>query len=282
MSLDSRLNACRPDLADARLRGRVQADDFVEGTPGLVGSGLADLRRNPSNDAPLDAQLWYGEPVTVFERKHGWAWVQARRDGYVGYTPLSGLAASSPATATHMVCALMTFRFPEPSVKAPPLDRLPLGAILRAETHNDRFLALDDGGYVYTRHTCRPTQRAEDWPATALRFLGVPYLWGGRSSLGIDCSGLVQLALLLAGHAVPRDSDMLRDHAPLGESLPPDSPRRRGDLIFSPGHVVIALDDQEIVHANAYHLAVVREPFEAFAERLAALGEAPSLLRRPR
>lgn len=282
MTLDRRLHAYREDLADERLEGRVTAERFVAGKARLVGCGVADLRRRPSHDAPLDAQIWYGERVRLFESRAGWAWVQAERDGYVGYTPLPSLAAESPAAPSHLVSALMTFRFPEPSVKAPPLDRLPLGALLRAETHNERFLALDDGGYVFSRHTSGLDRRWPDWPATALRLLGVPYLWGGRSCLGVDCSGLVQMALLLAGRQVPRDSDMLREHPGLGSDLPPDAPRQRGDLLFSPGHVVIALDGSEIVHANAHHLAVEREPFEDFRQRLAGLGEGVTLLRRPR
>ncbi|GAB5468169.1 MAG: C40 family peptidase [Rhodospirillales bacterium] len=280
-ALDPRLNALRPDLADTRLRARVAAERFVAGEPARIGSGLADLRRAPSADAALDAQLWHGEAVRCFERREGWAWIQAEQDGYVGYTPAAGLVAASPVPPTHRVRQPMTFRFPEPSIKAPPSDRLPMGALLRVTSDEGDFLTLADGGYVFARHT-GPVDRVErDWTATALRFLGTPYLWGGRSWLGIDCSGLAQTALLLAGCRPLRDSDMLRDAEDLGPALAPDSPRRRGDLLFSPGHVVMALDAEDIVHANAFHLATVREPFGAFVARLAARDEQVTSLRRP-
>ncbi len=281
MSLDKRLNLYRPDLADVALEGRVQAESFVAGSPRQVVGGLADLRRRPDADAPLDAQLWYGERVTLFEERDGWAWIQAESDRYVGYAPAVTLGEVGASAPTHRVSVPMTFRFPAPDIKTAPLDRLPMGAFLRVRAERDAFLELEDGGFVFTRHTAGADWLAEDWAETALRFLGVPYLWGGRSFTGIDCSGLVQTALLLAGRRVPRDSDMLRDSDALGQALPPDSPRQRGDLLFSPGHVVMALDGEEIVHANAYHLAVVREPFAAFVERLAGRGEDVTLLRRP-
>ncbi len=281
MSLDARLHVYRPDLADAGLKEEVSAASYCEGVPRQVTSGLADLRRAPAAEAPLDAQIWYGETVKVFEEKAGWAWVQADQDRYVGYTPLSGLGEVSPAAPTHRVAAPLTFRFPAPDIKAPPIDCLPMGAFLRAVASKESFLALHDGSYLFERHAAPANALREDWAATALLFLGVPYLWGGRSFLGVDCSGLVQAGLLLAGIAAPRDSDMQREAELLGRSLPPDSPRRRGDLLYSPGHVVLALDEEEIVHANAFHLATVREPFAAFAQRLEQRGETVSLLRRP-
>ncbi len=281
MSLEPRLNAYRSDLADARLRDQVEAGAFAQGESRLVTSGLADLRREPRSDAALDAQLWYGEAVRVFDDKDGWAWIQSERDGYVGYTPNDNLSQPSKAAVTHRVAAPFTFRFPEASIKAPPLDRLPMGSALRATGSKDSFLALHDGSYVFEKHIQSDDSKNEDWAETALRFLNVPYLWGGRSFLGVDCSGLVQTALLLAGRTPLRDSDMLRDQDSLGASLPPDSPRKRGDLLFSPGHVVIALGPVKVVHANAFFLSTVREPFKAFSDRLAEQGEAVTHLRRP-
>ncbi len=281
MTLDPRLHAVRPDLADRRLRSDVVAESYCDGQARQVVTGLADLRRQPSAEAPLDAQIWYGEAVTLFEESAGWAWVQAERDGYVGYTPLSSLGDALAPTPTHWITAPMSLRFPAADIKALPLDRLPMGSLLRAVDSKDSFLELHDGSFVFARHAAPPDEIEEDWPETALRFLGVPYLWGGRSMMGIDCSGLVQTALILSGRRVLRDSDMLRDLAELGQDLPPDSPRRRGDLLFSPGHVVMAVNGEEIVHANAHHLAVVREAFATFAQRIAARGESVSHLRRP-
>lgn len=281
MSLDKRLNAYRPDLADSRLKGKVEAESFRDGERRLVVSGLADLRQGPEPGAPLDAQLWYGEEVLVFDEAEGWSWVQALGDGYVGYTPSANLGSTVETAATHRICAPISFRFPAADIKAPPLDRLPMGASLRAVGAKDSFLELQDGGFVFEKH-CEPyDSKEEDWAKTALRFLGVPYLWGGRSYLGIDCSGLAQAALLLAGRKPLRDTSMLRDQDSLGPSLPPDSPRKRGDLLFSPGHLVIALGPEKVVHSNAYFLATTREPFEIFRQRLAEQGEEVTQLRRP-
>jgi len=281
MALDPRLNAFRPDLADARLEGQIEAARFVAGRPALVARGIADIRRAPAGDAPLDAQLWYGERVSVFEVADGWAWIQAETDSYVGYTPAGALAGAEATAPSDRVSVPLTFRFPAPSIKAPPLDSLPMGALLRRNGATEDFIALHDGGYVFARHAAPAAQCLSDWAETASRFLGVPYLWGGRSFLGLDCSGLVQTALLMAGRASPRDTYQQKDSPLLGASLPPDTPRQRGDILFSPGHVVMALDGARIVHANAYHLAVAIEPFADFAARIAARGEAVSILRRP-
>ncbi len=281
MSLDARLNAFRSDLADSRLEGKVDASAFRAGKRRLVVSGIADLRRAPKPTAPLDSQLWYGEEVLVFDEADGWAWVQADGDGYVGYILSTRLGAAVETLPTHRVTVPLTFRFPAADIKAPPLDRLPMGAQLRAVGAKDSFLELQDGSFVFEAHSEKADDDEEDWAKTALRFLGVPYLWGGRSCLGMDCSGLVQTALLLAGRKPLRDSSMLRDQETLGPELPPDSPRRRGDLLFSPGHVVMALGPEKVVHCNAFHLATVRETFESFNQRLVEQGEAVELLRRP-
>ncbi|MEQ8652993.1 MAG: NlpC/P60 family protein [Kiloniellales bacterium] len=281
MSLDKRLNAYRPDLADSRLKGEVKAEAYRDGEPRIVVAGLADLRQKPEDQAPLDAQLWYGEEVLVFDEAKDWAWVQAKGDGYVGYTRSSNLGKPVETPVSHWVSVPLTFRFPAPDIKAPPLDRLSMGARLRSVGAKDSFLELQDGGFVYEKHCSEEGVLEEDWAKTALAFLDVPYLWGGRSTLGLDCSGLVQTALLLAGRKPLRDSSMLRDQESLGPALPPDSPRQRGDLLFSPDHLVIALGPNKIVHCNAFDLKTVREDFTAFQQRLAERGEEITSLRRP-
>lgn len=280
MTLDPRLHAARPDLADARLRGRVEAARFVEGQPRRVARGLADLRRRPEAEAPLDTQLRYGEEVLQFESKGGWAWVQNRADGYVGYVEADRLTEPGPAPS-HQVAALRTFRFARPDIKSPVLDHLTLGSALQASDEHDRFLELADGGFVYAPHAEPFGLGHRDWVATAERFLDVPYLWGGRSSLGLDCSALVQTALGLAGIAVPRDSGQQRDSDSAGAILPAGAPLHRGDLLYSPGHVAIATGPETLVHANAYHLMVAHEPLAGFRHRLAQRGEAITLVRRP-
>jgi len=280
MSLDPRLNPIRPDLADRRLQGRVEAQRFAAGEPARAIAGQVSLRRAPAADAPQDSEILFGEAVLVFERKDGWAWVQAERDRYVGYC-LAALLAEGAPQPTHQVAALRTLRFSRPDIKAAPLDQLSLGTPLAATDERSRFLELADGGFVYAPHAEPLGAAHHDWVATAERFLAVPYLWGGRSALGLDCSGLVQTALRLAGRSCPRDTYMQRDDGGLGPEVPLERPLQRGDLVFSPGHVAIATGAETLVHANAFHLAVAHEPLAGFRHRLKAAGQAIDRVRRP-
>ncbi len=277
---DRRLNAYRPDLADIRLRRRVTAERFVAGTIAVVAVPVAPLRSAPRAGAALDSELLFGEPVRVFEARDGWAWVQSDVDGYVGYTPESAVGAASGA-ATHRVTALATFVYPRPDIKAPTTARLPFGARLHVAAEDERFVRLAEGGYVCGAHVVADGQSEADFVTVAERFAGVPYLWGGRSSLGLDCSGLVQTALHACGRPCPRDSDM--QEAVLGRPMPPPCAAdalRRGDLIFWRGHVAIATGDGCILHANAHHMAVAIEEAEAGIARIAASGSAITSIRR--
>lgn len=280
MGLDPRLNAFRADLADRRLQGQVEATRFAAGEPGRAVAGQASLRRAPAADAPQDSELLFGESVTIFDRQGDWAWVQAARDRYVGYVRLAQLAAGE-AAPTHQVAALRTFRFSRPDIKSPPLDQLSLGSPLAATDERSRFLELADGGFVYAPHAEPIGAHHADFVATAERFLAVPYLWGGRSALGLDCSGLVQTVLRLAGRHCPRDTYMQRDDAGIGPEVPLERALERGDLVFSPGHVAIASGAETLLHANAYHLAVAHETLAGFRHRLKVAGQAIERVRRP-
>jgi cell wall-associated NlpC family hydrolase len=273
MPLDSRLTPARPDLADARLRGTVEAARFVAGEARVVVAPLAPLRRAPADDAPLDSELLAGERARAFETKSGWSWVQAEADGYVGYAPQAALAAPGPAP-THRVCVLRTHVYPRPDVKAPPVAWLPFGARVAAAPHDARFVALGSGGYAIARHLVAADSREADFVAVAERFLGAPYLWGGRSANGLDCSGLVQLSLAACGIAAPRDSD--QQEAALGRALAPGEAPRRGDLVFWKGHVATLRDAVTVVHATGHSMLVVVEPL---ADVVARAG-APSSIRR--
>ncbi|MDH3793041.1 MAG: C40 family peptidase [Rhodospirillales bacterium] len=277
--LDPRLNAYRPDLAAAELKGRVDAARFVAGTCRQVKHGLAELRRAPAAGAELTSQLLGGEVVTVYDETDGWAWVQNQTDGYVGYTPAAALSAEL-RQPSHVVKVLRSFVYPEPDMKAPPLDVLGLSGSAAVTGETAEFCALAGGGWVYGRHLAPLDEPALDYVATAIEFLGAPYLWGGKTSLGLDCSALVQVALNRAGHPCPRDSDMQAES--LGEARPADAPPERGDLVFVSRHVAIALDDWRILHATAHDMLVAIEPLAdlvARAERLT--GRGITALRRP-
>lgn len=268
--LDRRITPARSDLAAARLKGKVEASRFVEPRPMRVVAPSAPLRREPRPDAPLDTEALCGEAVDVYERFEGWAWVQLVSDGYVGYLPDDALRPDAPEP-THRVSALRTFVYPGPSMKLPPLAALSLGAGVTAVGATAEFLILADGGHIFAGHLVEAGAFEPDFVAVAERFLHVPYLWGGKTSLGLDCSGLTQLSLAAAGVSSPRDSDMLE--STLGQDVAFDenlAGLRRGDLVFWKGHVGIMTDPETLLHATAYSMTVMMEPLRTARDRIAA------------
>jgi cell wall-associated NlpC family hydrolase len=256
MSLDPRLNAFRPDLAAVELRGKVEAARFVEGTLHQIADPQTPVRAEGHPDAALVTEALMGERVMVYEIDgEGWAWSQLQRDRYVGWLPAGALARAG-APATHKVTALRTLGFSGPDIKRPPLAALPFGAQVLIVRQDARFAATETGLYLPTAHAAPTEDKEPDFVAVAERFLGAPYLWGGKTSLGIDCSGLVQVALQATGIACPRDSDM---QSALGRAVS-ISESQRGDLLLWKGHVAIARDKDTLLHANAHHMAVAVEP----------------------
>jgi hypothetical protein len=267
-----RLVPARPDLAAAHLRGRVKAERFAVGRPTRVAPALLDLRLDPAGARAT--QLLHGEIFMVYEeRPDGLAWGQAQLDGYVGYVARDGLAPQRGAGRP--LTALWSHRYDRPSVQAPVSTGLPFLADLPVAGSSGSFARLRGGGHVPLTHF----EPADSDPAAqALRFVGAPYLWGGRSVCGVDCSALVQLAHLACGVVLPRDSDM--QAALAGRPLEPAEPLARGDLVFWRGHVALALDGETIVHATAHHMAVAREPLAAVETRILDAGGGPIVARR--
>ncbi|ABS61867.1 NLP/P60 protein [Parvibaculum lavamentivorans DS-1] len=266
---DHRLNPYRDDLAAAHLRGEVKATRFVEGVDRQVQACSLPLLRRPELAAPMDTQLLYGEVFRVYEEKNGWAWGQSALDDYVGYVEAKDLV-SRPAKATHTVAALRTFIYPKPDLKTRPALPVSMNAKLRVVGARGNFSEIESGGWVFSAHLATVGSYVRDFVAVAEEFIGVPYLWGGRDSLGVDCSGLVQMALERAGISSLRDTDM--QEATLGEALPEPidfTALHRGDLVFWKGHVGIMVDAERMIHANGFHMRVEVERLDIAMSRIA-------------
>jgi cell wall-associated NlpC family hydrolase len=287
VTLDPRLNAFRADLADARLKGQVEAARFVAGERRRVTAPLAVIRRGPQSDAPIDSEALRGETVRVFETTaDGWCWVQLETDGYVGFVAADTVGPLDPEP-THRVTALRTFVYPAADMKLPPVATLSIGSRLAlgkaAETRGTPYFWLADGGGAVVAHHVEaldnPTQT--DFVTVAERFVETPYLWGGRSAFGIDCSGLVQLSLAMTGVSVPRDT--YQQQGAIGQALAGglDGELRRGDLIYWQGHVGILSDPGTLLHASGYQMCVVSEPLEGVLARYGRSGKAVAAVRRP-
>jgi cell wall-associated NlpC family hydrolase len=268
MTLDPRLHAFREDLADSALRGTVMALRYTEGRPARVAVGLAPVQRAPDPEAPLDTFFHYGEAVRVFDKSGGYAWCQSRRDSYVGYVDAAALDDSEPPSPTHYVATLGAYRYAEADLRSAVIDFLPRHAPVTVaqagfECRGTRYVWLEDGGFMPVGCLSEAPPRSADLAAAAMRYLGCPYLWGGRSFLGIDCSGLVQESFCDLGQMVPRDTDMQREAIGTAVTVARIADLRRDDLIFMPGHVMISLDKGNVIHAFGGDMTVRQDSLAA-------------------
>ena len=268
-NFDRRLTPARPDLAAISLQGIVAAPRYVAPRRMRVRAEVVALRAEPHPEAGMDTQALFGERIDVYEiDMEGWAWGQLARDGYVGYLAADDLADdSAEAAATHRVLAPRTFVYPARNMKTPPLSALPMNALVHAMDSDGTFARLREG-YVWAPHLAPLDFAENDFVAVAEHFLHAPYLWGGKTWQGLDCSGMIQIALQAGGIEAPRDTDMQAAH--LGTPLPLDANLMRGDLMFWKGHVGVMRDADILLHANGHFMQVTAEPLIEARARIAA------------
>jgi cell wall-associated NlpC family hydrolase len=269
-NLDRRITPARPDLAAAYLQGSVDAQRFSRGEKRMSLRGHTPLRARPESYAPQETEILCGETFTVYEQKDGWAWGQLESDDYVGYVHCLSLEA--PVAPTHRVSALATPVLTRCDVKAAATRLLPMNALVRAEKAMGDFIQTN-AGFVHARHLVPVGETESDFVAVAERFVGAPYVWGGKTYVGLDCSGLIQTSLQATGKAAPRDADM--QEKALGAAVP--GATQRGDMVFWKGHVGVMLDDTRLLHANAFHMIATIEPL---AEAVARISTPVTSIRR--
>ncbi len=268
MKGDPRITPAREDLAADFLRSVIKTPSYAKGVARQVRLPYAPLHARPDTASGRLTEALMGEGVVVYEEKGGWSWCQLAADGYVGYMPSVALGDLGPEP-THKVGALRTFIYGRPDLKSPVRGAVSLGATIAALATEGEFTEIDGGGWIFSGHLTPADEMEPDYLTTAIRFVGVPYLWGGNTSMGLDCSGLVQTSLRFAGILnCPRDSDM--QAAGLGEAVEPDARlARRGDLVFFPGHVGLVIDDGVLLHANAWDMMVSPHPLRYVVAEIA-------------
>jgi cell wall-associated NlpC family hydrolase len=271
VSLDPRTTPWRDGVASRALEGLEPAEAYVDPKPLVCAVRATGVHREASADSEQMDQVLFGETFEVLEEEAGgWLWGQARRDGYVGFVEAASLAPPGPAP-THRIAAIRTYGFEGPSIKTRALGPYSINALVAVEAEEGRLSKVTGGGWIATDHLSPIGVFGTDPVAVAERFLGAPYLWGGRESLGCDCSGLVQQAFLACGRALPRDTDQQEQ---LGEVIGRQA-FGRGDLVFWKGHMAMGVDDRRIIHANGHHMATAIEPLDQAIARIEAAGYGP-------
>ncbi len=265
-STDSRRTACNDRVIAAHLPHPGKDLRVVTGHAARIALPVVDLLRRP--EGPRDRQLLSGEAVTHYETHQGWAFVQAARDNYTGYLPADTLAPAQKAS--HWISAAASHAYSAADFKSPETQALSFGSHVVVSGHEGRFAATDLG-FIPLVHLSPIGKVMTDPVTVAESFLGTPYLWGGNSRFGIDCSGLVQATCLACGIPCPGDSD--QQEAELGNALPAGTPYQRGDLLFWKGHVALVRDPTTLLHANVHAMAVAFEPLDAALTRIKDQGD---------
>lgn len=272
MTRDRRLTAANERAAHVSLQGIVTAPAYTSGAWARVTAPLVDLLRDPAGGR--NRQLLLGDRFLVIDRHKGFAFGQSEKDGYCGYVSTTALGADQ--SATHWVAAPATHLYPEPRVQAHEIAGLSLGARVNVTGTSGKFVETDQG-FIPAMHLREIGDWLSDPVEVAATFVGTPYLWGGNSRGGIDCSGLAQAAHLACGIPCAGDSDLQQS---MGNPLAADAPLQRGDLLFWKGHVALVANDRQMIHATGHFMATVFEDTNAGIARIIAQNGGPVIARR--
>lgn len=257
---DPRLTPANARVAAIELNGQMGKVDYRKGEWKQCNAPISELRSKP--DGTICSQILFGERFRVLEELAGWAFGQCERDNYVGYVKSSTLGDSAPRT--NWVKSLVALKYPEIDIKSAPSGWFSFGSRMQVVNRVDNFCELAEGGFVPSMHLYNDSNRPSDHLTLASLFLGLPYYWGGNGSLGVDCSGLVQMASQAIGYNCPRDSDMQWQWMKTIDREEANA----GDFVFWQGHVGILSENQNLIHSTAHHMQVVCEPLEWVEQRI--------------
>ncbi len=263
MKFDQRICPIRKGLASADYYGLIKNCKFVKGSIYTVHSTYSPLyfEKKQKN---LTSQLLFGEYFRVFDVNDGVAWGQSLRDNYVGYTSIQNLRKRK-IISNYKVQSLRTFIYGGPSIKVDPLNYLSFNSLVNVTKKKRNFSFIPSVGWCISKDLSKINNIKFSLYDISLQYLQTPYLWGGRDSMGLDCSGLIQNLYQMIGINLPRDTDL---QAAYFSKYVDESKIKLGDLIFWRGHVAMVLDKKNIIHANAYHMKTQIEPLKSAKKRI--------------